>query len=163
NDRTRGNRDVGNVEHGPADGTDTDIDEVDDTLLRAHAVDEVADSAATDERDGGQANAIGDERVPVHSEQRAERNDREHQDVDAGVLAEVDADRRTGIVDVREAHVIADDVRLLIQVEVFLYEQLGADVQQQDAEQHAREYDGLRAAPDTGPVLLDCTHLACTL
>src|SRR5260370_27325201 len=85
-DRDRG---VGHIEGGPAPGAEAEVDEVDDALRAANPVDEIADGAATDERQRHQPEAIAGSGTAYERREHHQRHDRESEKDPAGGVAEM--------------------------------------------------------------------------
>src|SRR5262245_58875068 len=77
---TRGDSDVRNIEDASPQRADTDVDEVDDVAIVQHAIDQVADAAADDQRQRQHRASIErllPQQVRQQSEQNAAHTDRE--------------------------------------------------------------------------------------
>src|SRR5260370_40618582 len=100
-DRDRG---VGHIERGPAPGAEADVDEVDDSLRAANPVDEIADGAATDERQRQEPEAIARPGAAYQRREHHQRHDRESEKDPAGVVAEMQSERRAFVVHQAQLH-----------------------------------------------------------
>src|SRR5262245_29706815 len=95
----KAHRHVGDVERRPSRIAESDVDEVYYALLVTHAIDEIADRAATDERERQRPRDVTAPRRHVEPAKNGERDDGQDHEDPARVFAHVQAERRAGIVD----------------------------------------------------------------
>ena len=99
---------VSDVERGPANVSDADVDEIDNPYRRADPVDEVAHRAAADETQGKRSQEITLTRRLEQTPEDDQRASGQRHKNPSGVDPEIQAERRARIVDQRQPDVVAE-------------------------------------------------------